>query len=86
VDVARTEAAHAELIRTIECRSRQKDPDEEGELWREAVRRHAERQREENRLAWYAYFERLAASLRSRAEEYDHGAQTLMEDKPKGAS
>jgi hypothetical protein len=38
------------------------------------------RRREENRLAWCGYFERLATSLRSRAEEYDDRAQALLED------
>jgi hypothetical protein len=38
------------------------------------------RRREENRRAWCAYFERLASSLRSRAEEYDHRGRTLLED------
>jgi hypothetical protein len=38
------------------------------------------------RLAWCGYFERLATSLRARAEEYDHRAQTLMEDEPEGAA
>jgi hypothetical protein len=42
------------------------------------------RRREENRLAWSDYFGRLAASLRSRAEEYDHTAQALLEDRGEG--
>jgi hypothetical protein len=42
------------------------------------------RRREENRLAWCDYFGRIAASLRSRAEEYDHRAQALLEDRGEG--
>jgi hypothetical protein len=72
-------AVEAELDRLIERRSRQKDPDEESELWRESVRRYNARRREENRLARCDYFSHLAGSLRARAEEYDRRAQTLMQ-------
>jgi hypothetical protein len=85
--VAPGEAVEADLNRLIERRSRQKDPDEESELWKESVRRYNARRREENRLAWCDYFSHLAGSLRARAEEYDHRAQALMEtDRPKGAA
>jgi hypothetical protein len=72
----------------IERRSRKRevDGDEREELWMESVRRYNARRREENRLAWCDYFSHLAGSLRTRAEEYDHRAQALMEtDQPKGA-
>ena len=62
------------------------DPDEAEEIWKESVRRYHARRREENRLAWCDYFERLAIKLRSRAEEYDQRVQRLMEDEPKGAA
>jgi hypothetical protein len=85
--VAPGEAVEVDLNRLIERRSRQKDPDEESELWKESVRRYNARRREENRLAWCDYFSHLAGSLRARAEEYDHRAQALMEtDRPKGAA
>jgi len=84
MDIARGEIVESELDRLVERRSRQKDPDEESELWRESVRRYNARRKEENRLAWCDYFERLAACLRARAEEYDHRAQTLMEDQQIG--
>jgi hypothetical protein len=82
VDIAHTEAADAELARMIEGCSRkgEVDPDEREELWKESVRVYNARKREENRLAWCDYFERLAISLRSRAEEYDHRARALLED------
>jgi hypothetical protein len=87
MDIARGELVERELDIMIERRSRQKDPDEESELWKESVRRYNARQREDNRLAWQNYFSRLAGSLRARAEEYDHRAQALMEtDQPKGAA
>ena len=86
MDIARGELVERELDTMIERRSRQKDPDDESELWKESVRRYNARQREDNRLAWQNYFSRLAGSLRARAEEYDHRAQALMEkDQPKGA-
>ena len=69
-----------ELDAMIERRSRQKDPDVEHELWQESVRRYNTRRREENRLAWCEHFERLAACLRARAQEYDHRARVLLED------
>jgi hypothetical protein len=87
VEIARSEAVEADLNRLIERRSRQKDPDEESKAWQGSVRRYNARRREENRLAWCDYFERLSACLRARAEEYDQRAQTLMEtEQPKGAA
>jgi hypothetical protein len=77
--VAPGESVEAELDRLIQKRSRQRDADEETELWKESVRRYNARRREENRREWCGYFERLAACLRARAEEYDHRAQMLME-------
>jgi hypothetical protein len=81
VGASRTEEADAELVRMIERRSRkgEKDPDERTALWQESVRRYNVRRREENRLAWCHYFERLAWSLRTRAAEYDRRAQALMQ-------
>ena len=85
---------HAEMVEKqldalIQRRARKGavDPDEAEEIWKESVRRYNARRREENRLAWCDYFERLSACLRARAEEYDQRAQTLMEtDQPKGAA
>ena len=85
MDIARGEMVERELDNMIERRSRQKDPEEASEAWQESVRRYNVRRREENRLAWCDYFERLSACLRARAEEYDHRAQLLMEEQPKGA-
>ena len=80
VDIAHSEMAEKQLDVLIERRSRQKDRDEASELWQESVRRYNARKREENRREWCDYFVRLAASLRSRAEEYDDRAQALLED------
>jgi hypothetical protein len=88
VDTSRTEAADAELVRMIERRSRkgEVDPEEREALWQESVREYRARQRKANRIAWCDYFERLATSLRSRAEEYDHRARALQEDQGEGGN
>ena len=80
VDIGRSEQVESELDAIIERRARQKDPDEEHELWRESVRRYNTLRRKENRLAWCNYFSRLAGSLRARAEELDQRA-ALLEDR-----
>ena len=86
MDIARGELVEKELDAMIERRSRQKEPDEEHELWKESVRRYNARRREENRLAWSDYFCHLADYLRARAEEYDNRARVLSEDRGEGAS
>jgi chorismate mutase len=89
MDVEHAEMVEKQLDAMIQRRARKGDvdPDEAEEIWKESVRRYNARRREENRREWCGYFERLAASLRARAEEYDHRVQTLMEtDQPKGAA
>jgi hypothetical protein len=82
MDVAHGEMVEAELNRLIERRSSRKiDPDEREALWQESVRRYNARRREENRLAWCDYFSHLASALRTRAEDYDHRAQALLENR-----
>ena len=60
MDIAKGKMVEKELDVMIERRSRQKDPDEEHELWRESIRRYNARKREENRLAWCKYSSALA--------------------------
>ena len=89
MDIVRGEMVEKELNAMIERRSRkgEVDPDELEPFYMESVRRYNVRRREENRLLWCDYFSHLAGSLRTRAEEYDHRAQALMEtDQPKGAA
>ena len=81
MEIARGEMVEKELDAMIERRSRQKDPDEEHELWKESVRRYNAKVREENRLAWCGYFSHLAGALRARAEEYDHRSRALLGDR-----
>ena len=86
MDVAHREVVEKQLDALIQRRARKGDvdPDEREELWKESVRRYNARRREENRREWCDYFERLAACLRARAEEYDHRTQMLMDVRPKG--
>ena len=81
MDVAHREVVEKQLDALIQRRARKGgvDPDQAEEIWKESVRRYNARRREENRREWCGYFERLAACLRARAEEYDHRAQMLME-------
>jgi len=59
------EATEAELDRLIERRSRQKDPDEESELWRESVRRYNDRKQEQLRNEWCEYHQGQAERHRT---------------------
>jgi hypothetical protein len=84
-DIAAGEHVEKEIDQFISRRHDQRvsaegERDEEA-AWRESVRRYNARRREENRLAWCDYFCRLAGSLRTRAEEYDYRARTLLEDR-----
>jgi hypothetical protein len=81
MDVTHGEMVEAVLNCLIVKRSaRETDLDERDELWKASVAAYNARRREENRLAWCDYFGRIAASLRSRAEEYDDRARALLED------
>jgi hypothetical protein len=80
MDVAHREMVEKQLDALIQRRARKGGVDPQAEeIWKESVRRYNARRREENRREWCGYFERLAACLRARAEEYDHRAQMLME-------
>ena len=59
MDIARREVVEGELDRLIERRSRQKDPDEESELWKESVRAYEEQLQQMARLEWHAFHCRL---------------------------
>src|SRR5215213_1397423 len=79
MDVVRRDSVEVELYRLMQKRApREIAAAERDELWKASVAAYNARRREENRVAWRDYFERLAACLRARAEEYDHRAQILM--------
>jgi hypothetical protein len=85
MDIARGELVEKELDAMIERRSRQKDPDEEEELWRESVRRYDARRREENRFAWREYHrgqvERLRCTVGLLIAFHEERAARLCEEK-----
>jgi hypothetical protein len=89
MDIARGELVERELDTMIERRSRQKDPDEESELWRESVRAYAARREEEMRAAWCEHHQGQAARLRTALEALiaDHEEQAeRYRDQPEGAA
>ena len=89
MDIARTEMVEKELDAMIERRSRQKDPDEESELWQASVRAYEEKRRQAARLEWHlhhtAQAERLRRTLEALASHHEEQAAKLMDVRPKGA-
>jgi hypothetical protein len=83
VDIARGEMVEKELDGMIERRSRQKDPDEESELWQASVRAYEEKRRQAARLEWHlhhtAQAERLRRTLEALASHHEEQAAKLME-------
>jgi hypothetical protein len=81
VDIARGEATEKELDAMIRRRHDQRVASEgeraEEELWQESVNRYNARRREENRIAWCAYYRNMAGALYARAEEYIVRAEKL---------
>jgi hypothetical protein len=81
VDVSHAESVERELDRLIEKRHDQRVQSEgerlEEELWRESERKHQAKRREENRIAWCAYYRGIAGALYARAEEYIVRAEKL---------
>jgi hypothetical protein len=86
VDIARGEMVEKELDGMIERPSRQKDGNEESELWRESVRAYTARRREEMRAEWCEHHQGQAVRLRAVLEELiaDHEEQAE-KYLPKGA-
>jgi len=62
------EAVEAEIDQFIERRSRQKDPDEQEELWKASVRAYNARRSDEIRAAWCEHHQGQAARLRATLE------------------
>jgi hypothetical protein len=89
-DISNGEAVEADLNRLIERRSRQRDADEQEELWRESVRRYNDRKQEQLRNEWCEYHQGQAARLRAVFEpliaHHEERAAKLMDIEPKGAA
>ena len=87
MDLARSDRVEAELNRLVEKRSsREIDPDEREELWKESVRAYTARRREEMRAEWCEHHQGQAVRLRAVLEELiaDHEEQAE-KYLPKGA-
>ena len=81
MDISRSEQVETDLDRLIAKRHDQRVLSEgerlEEELWRESERKHIAHRREENRIAWCAYYRNIAGALYARAEEYIVRAEKL---------
>ncbi len=91
MDLETTTTASAHIDVLIERRATQRENANEREaMWKEGVRRHRERIRQENRTRWYAYHldqaERLRRTMTALVERHEVAAAALLEDQPKGAS
>ena len=82
------EAVEAELNKLIERRSRQKDPDEEHELWKASARAYEVERLQMARLEWQLHHttqaERLRRTLETLATHHEEQAARLMDDRPNG--
>ena len=89
MDIARTEMVERELDTMIERRSRQKDPQEDSDLWQESAKAYEEKRRQMARLEWHlhhtAQAERLRRTLEVLASHHEEQAARLMDVRPKGA-
>jgi ABC-type phosphonate transport system ATPase subunit len=72
----------------IERRSRQKDPQEDSDLWQESAKAYEEKRRQMARLEWHlhhtAQAERLRRTLEALASHHEEQAAKLMDVRPKG--
>ena len=90
MDIARGEILEKELDAMIERRSRQKDPDEESELWQASVRTYEEKRRRMARLEWHAFHCGQAARHRAVLESliafHEEQAAKLLNTQQEGAA
>jgi ABC-type phosphonate transport system ATPase subunit len=90
VDIVRTEMVEKELDAMIERRSRQKDPQEDSDLWQESAKAYEEKRRQMARLEWHlhhtAQAERLRRTLEALASHHEEQAAKLAKVRPKGAA
>jgi len=79
-----------ELDAMIERRSRQKDPQEDSDLWQESAKAYEEKRRQMARLEWHVHHtaqaERLRRTLEALASHHEEQAARLMDVRPKGAA
>jgi hypothetical protein len=81
VDIVRGEMVEKELDAIIERRSRQKDPQEDSDLWQESAKAYEEKRRQMARLEWHlhhtAQAERLRRTLEALASHHEEQAAKL---------
>ena len=89
MDIVRGEMVEKELDAMIERRSRQKDPQEDSDLWQVSAKAYEEKRRQMARLEWHlhhtAQAERLRRTLEALASHHEEQAAKLMDVRPKGA-
>lgn len=90
MDIARGEMVEKELDAMIERRSRQKDPQEDSDLWHESAKAYEEKRRQMARLEWQlhhtAQAERLRRTLGALAAHHEEQAAKLTDIESKGAA
>ena len=90
MDIVRGEMVEKELDAMIERRSRQKDPQEDSDLWQESAKAYEEKRRQMARLEWHlhhtAQAERLRRTLEKLVSHHEQQAAKLMDVRPKGAA
>jgi hypothetical protein len=90
VDIVRGEMVEKELDAMIERRSRQKDPQEDSDLWQVSAKTYEEKRRQMARLEWHlhhtAQAERLRRTLEALASHHEEQAAKLTDIEPKGAA
>ena len=89
MDIVRGEMVEKKLDALIERRSRQKDPQEDSNLWQESAKAYEEKRHQMARLEWHlhhtAQAERLRRTLEALASHHEEQAAKLMDVRPKGA-
>jgi hypothetical protein len=89
VNIARGEMVEKELDAMIERRSRQKDPQEDSDLWQESAKAYEEKRRQMARREWHLHHTaqagRLRRTLETLASHHEEQAARLMDVRLKGA-
>ena len=81
MDITRGEIVEKELDAMIVRRSRQKDPQEDSDLWQESAKAYEEKRRQMARIEWHlhhrAQAERLRRTLEALASHHEEQAAKL---------
>jgi hypothetical protein len=81
VDVARGEAVEKELDQFIDRRAAQNGRQRAEEMaWKASVRSHLDRERRQNRAAWFAHYCQMAERHARISEDYERRAEELCKE------